>query len=67
LGCGDAFIDGVDAALVEMLLEDQEADRPVKRAEILAASYRFRWTPSRIAARLTELGFSVPSFPDCRP
>jgi hypothetical protein len=60
----DAFIDGVDAALVEAFRTYRRGylDHPVSRAETLAASYRFRWTPSKIAARLIELGFSVPSF-----
>jgi hypothetical protein len=60
----DAFIDGVDAALVEVFRDARGAylDRPVSRAETLAASYRFRWTPSKIVARFVELGFPVPSF-----
>jgi hypothetical protein len=59
----EAFIDGVDAALVEVLRAGGVyRDRPLSRADVLAASYRFRWTPSKIAARFVELGFSVPSF-----
>lgn len=57
-----AFIDGVDRALVDLLKIDSigYVHRPISRAEVLAASFRFGWTPVQIADRLVELGFSVP-------
>ncbi|MCK9898392.1 hypothetical protein [Frankia sp. AgB32] len=59
----DIFVDGVDRMFAELLTDTAGAyvQRPVSRAEVLAASFRFRWTPARIAARMMELGFSVPS------
>jgi hypothetical protein len=65
-GAEDAFIDGVDSALVELLRIGNigYVDRQVSRAEVLAASYRFRWTPTCVADRFVELGFSVPSRDD---
>ncbi|MCK9904215.1 TIR domain-containing protein [Frankia sp. Cpl3] len=67
----DSVVDGVDRQLAELLTDTSGAfaERPVSRAEVLAASFRFRWAPSRIAARMVELGFDVPcatslAFPD---
>jgi len=57
------LVDGVDSALVDMLRDGPEGplvDRPYSRAEILAASWIYRWTPRRIVDRLTELGFAAP-------
>jgi hypothetical protein len=62
-GAHEAFIDGVDRALVEILRDGRDgpyADRPFSRAEILVASWRYRWSPRRIVDRLGELGFAVP-------
>ena len=60
----EAFIDGVDQALLDMIGTDvrRYEDRAVSRGEVLAASYRFRWTPERVVARFVELGFAVPSY-----
>ncbi|WP_255648838.1 TIR domain-containing protein [Frankia sp. ArI3] len=59
----EAFIDGVDGALVDLLRDHQSrhVDRAFSRAEVLVASWRYRWTPRRIADRLAELGFAVPA------
>ncbi|TCJ34093.1 TIR domain-containing protein [Parafrankia sp. BMG5.11] len=59
----DIVVDGVDRQLADLLTDTSDAyvERPVSRAEMLAASFRFRWTPSRIVARMVELGFDVPS------
>ncbi|OHV47352.1 TIR domain-containing protein [Pseudofrankia sp. BMG5.36] len=58
----ETFVDGVDRRLADLLIDSAEAfvDRPVSRAEVLASSFRFRWTPARIAQRMIELGFAVP-------
>ncbi|CUU60663.1 TIR domain-containing protein [Parafrankia irregularis] len=58
----DAFVDGMDRQLALLLTNTSGAyvDRPVSRAEVLAASFRFRWSPARIAERMIELGFDVP-------
>jgi hypothetical protein len=61
----DAVVDGADRQLADLLVDTagDYVHRSVSRAEVLAASFRFRWTPARIAARLFELGFSVPCAP----
>ncbi|MBL7497381.1 TIR domain-containing protein [Frankia sp. CNm7] len=61
-----AVIDGFDRALMELVRTEGigYADRPISRAEVLIGSFRFRWTPVRIADRLIDLGFSVPSRDD---
>ncbi|SNQ46226.1 hypothetical protein FRACA_130050 [Frankia canadensis] len=58
-----AFIDGVDCAIVDILRDGPDGplvDRPFSRAEILVASWTYRWTPRWIVDRLAELGFAVP-------
>jgi len=59
----DAFVDGVDRKLMELFVTPVKVyeDRPASRAEVLAMSFVLRWSPARIAGRLIELGFSVPS------
>jgi hypothetical protein len=61
----DAVVDGVDRHLADLLVDaaGDYVHRSVSRAEVLAASFRYRWSPARIAARMVELGFSVPCAP----
>lgn len=58
----NVFVDGVDRMFTDLLTDSTNAyvDRPISRAEVLAASFRFRWTPAQIARRMIELGFAVP-------
>jgi len=58
----DIFVDGVDRRLADLLTSSDGTylERPVSRAEVLAASFWFRWTPRQIANRMIELGFNVP-------